>query len=174
MPPPTSHNAEMPGSEPAAGEPVLFDATLRPHRSMPAAGLAALMIAVGLVSFGAGLAFYLIGAWPVVGFLGLDVGLLWLAFRLNNRGARAVETVHLTPSALTVERVAVNGRRSRWQTQPYWLRVEFDDPPEPDSQLRLRSHGRSVVVGSFLPPEQRLDLATGLRDALDRLRRWRF
>src|SRR5439155_41086 len=83
-------------------------------------------------------------------------GLFYLLFRLNYRGTRMFERVRLTPAALTVERHDLRGRVRRWSFQPYWLRVTIDDPPEPDSPLLLSSHGRSLAIGGFLPPPERL------------------
>jgi uncharacterized membrane protein len=157
-------------ARPAGDEPVLFDALLMPNRSLPPLGFALLMAAICLVSFGAGLTFYLIGAWPIVGFLGLDVLLVYVAFKLSFRRLRAFETLRLTEAALVFERVSPAGARRRWTFQPYWLSVEFDDPPHHGSQLRLRSHGRSVTVGAFLAPPEREDLAAALRQALHKLK----
>lgn len=151
-------------------EPVLFDVILAPNRSLPPLGFAILMAAISLVSFGAGLAFYLIGAWPVVGFLGLDVLLVYIAFKVSFYRMRAFETLHLTEQTLVYERVNPAGVRKRWTFQPYWLRVELDDPPSHGSQLRLRSHGHAVVIGAFLAPPEREDLATALREALQKVR----
>lgn len=151
-------------------DPVLFDALLMPHRSLPPLGFALLMTGISLVSFGAGLTFYLIGAWPIVGFLGLDVLLVYVAFRVSFRRMRAFETLRLTEQILVFERVSPAGVRRRWTFQPYWLRVEFDNPPEHGSQLRLRSHGRAVTVGAFLALPERQNLAAALRAALDKLK----
>ncbi|MCG8358831.1 MAG: DUF2244 domain-containing protein [Kiloniellales bacterium] len=152
---------------PAAPEAVLFDATLTPHRSLPAEGFVLLMAAVCAISFVAGVVFFLVGAWPVVGFLGLDVLLIYLAFRINYRRARMHESLRLTRADLTVQRVSPAGEVKRWRLQPTWLQVVMDDPPRHDSQLVLRSHGKSLTVGSFLTPEERLDLAKALRGALE-------
>jgi uncharacterized membrane protein len=151
-------------------DPVLFDALLMPHRSLPPLGFTILMGAISLVSFGAGLTFYLIGAWPIVGFLGLDVLLVYVAFRVSFRRMRAFETLRLTEQVLVFERVNPTGVRRRWTFQPYWLRIEFDDPPQHGSQLRLRSHGRAVTVGAFLAPPERQNLAAALRAALHKLK----
>ena len=75
----------------------LFDALLTPNRSLPRAGFIAVMAAVTLISAGLGVYFVLHGAWPVFRFFGLDVLLLFLAFRLNYRSGRASEIVRLTP-----------------------------------------------------------------------------
>jgi uncharacterized membrane protein len=151
---------------PPPAEPVLFDVVLAPNRSLPPLGFALLMGAISLVSFGAGMTFYLIGAWPVIGFLGLDVLLVYIAFKVSFYRMRAFETLRLTEQSLVYERVNPAGVRKRWTFQPYWLRIEFDDPPHHASQLRLRSHGHAITVGAFLAPPERQDLATALRDAL--------
>ncbi|WP_207485033.1 DUF2244 domain-containing protein [Arenibaculum pallidiluteum] len=156
---------------PAAGEdPVLFDAVLHPNRSLSPRGFGILMACLGGVSLVLGSAFLMIGAWPVFGLLGLDVLLVWLAFRINYGRARLHERVRLTERALTVQRIDHRGHGRTWQFQPHWLRVSMDDPPEHDSQVLLSSHGRHLVVGSFLSPEERLDFARALRAALDRMR----
>ena len=145
---------------------VLFDAVLMPHRSLSPRGFLALMLAVCVISFGAGLAFFLAGAWPVVGFLGLDVLLVFGAFKLSYRSARGYESLCLTRDGLTVRRVDPQGRERFWQFQPTWLQVEMDDPPRHERRLELRSHGRSLAIGGFLTPSERLDLAQALRAAL--------
>lgn len=57
-----------------------------------------------------------------------------------------------------------------WTFQPYWLRVEIDEPPHHHSQLTLCSYGRRLVVGAFLTPGERLEVARALRRALRRCR----
>ena len=151
-------------------ERIRFDAVLHPHASLSPGGFLVLMAAVGTVSFCAGTAFALIGAWPVFGFFGLDALLVYIAFRINYRDARRYETVRLTDSALLVERVAPSGRRERWKFQPYWLQVEIDDSDAPRHSLRLRSHGRMVEIGSFLSIDEKIDLADALRAELRQLR----
>jgi uncharacterized membrane protein len=145
---------------------VVFDARLTPHRSLSARGFVVLMAAVCLISFSAGLVFFLVGAWPVIGFLGLDVGLIYVAFRVNYRRGTTYETLRLTPSGLTVDRVDHQGRACRWRFQAHWLQVLIDDPPRHDSQLVLRSHGRSLTIGSFLTARERAEVARALRTAL--------
>lgn len=158
----------------AAERRILFDAVLHPHRSLSPRGFAMLMGAVTAVSLTVGGWFLAQGAWPVFGFFGLDVLLLYAAFRLSYRAGRMHERVRLTDGELEVQRVDHRGGRRCWRFQPYWLRVAIDDPPEHDSQVVLSSHGRSVVVGSFLTPEERLDFARALRRALTQWRssRW--
>ncbi len=152
-------------------ERCLFDAVLRPNASLGRRGFLLLMTGFGAVSLGAGLVFASRGAWPVTGFFGLDAALLYVLFRANRRAARLREIVRLSDSALTVERVAPSGRSARWRFQPRWLRVECRDESHRREALVLSSHGRSLVIGAFLAPEERRDLARALNDALARWRR---
>ncbi len=151
-------------------EPVLFDAILTPHRSLSPRGFRLLMAGVCGVSFGVGLGFFLMGAWPIVGFFGLDVLLIYGAFKLNFRAARLYETVTVTREHCTVARVSPRGDAQRWRFQPAWLRVFMADPPDHDSPLTLRGHGRELRIGSFLTPAERLELAKALRAAVNHAR----
>jgi uncharacterized membrane protein len=150
--------------------PVFFDAVLYPHRSLPPRGFLLLMLVLGGVSFAAGVSFVLIGAWPIFGYFGLDVLLVYIAFRASYRSARMHEWVRLTEHTLTVERVGRRGERRRWHFQPFWLRVVLEEQDE-TNRLVLSSHGREVVVGGFLAPAERKNLAAALKEALTRWRR---
>jgi uncharacterized membrane protein len=147
--------------------PALFEATLEPHRSLSPSGFLILMSAVGMVSFIAGIAFIMIGAWPVFGFIGLDAILIYVAFKVNFHSAKIYESVKLTENSFVVERMRPNGQILSWQFQPYWLRVAMVDG---DPGLIISSHGKSVTIGEFLTPSERTDLAETLRAELDKLR----
>jgi uncharacterized membrane protein len=152
-------------------EPGNFRAVLAPHRSLPPAGFLALMAFVGLVSFGAGIAFALMGAWPVLGFFGLDVLIVYVAFRLNYRSGLLREKVELLPDALTVTRFHPSGKREEFSFNPYWVRVELLESRDGRTDLKLRLHDRVVSFGRFLTDEERRDLATTLTGVLAEARR---
>ena len=153
-----------------AGAQPAFSAVLTPHRSLSPVGFWIVMGVVAGVGFIAGIAFFLIGAWPVVGFFGLDVALIYWAFRASYRSGRVYETLDLDDDTLTVRRFDPRGAETRWTFQSYWLRVDMDDPPRHDSALVLRSHGRFLKIGAFLTPGERLEVAEALRAALERQR----
>jgi uncharacterized membrane protein len=148
----------------------LFERVLVPHRSLPSHSFHLLMGMLGLVSLAVGIGFVSIGAWPVVGFFGLDVGLVYLAFRLNYRSARQSETIRLTSDAFSVERVSVRGERRSWRFQPFWVRVILEERPGAANRLLVASHGRSLVIGDFMPHNTRRELAVTIREALGRWR----
>lgn len=153
-----------------SGPDLAFDAELRPHRSLSPRGFVILLSLVAGVSFVGGMAYLLLGAWPVLGFFGLDVLILWWAFRLNYRSAKAVETLQLSTDALIVRKIAPNGSSQEWRFQPYWLRVMLEEPAPDENRLVLTSHGRSLPIGTFLSARERAELAASLKDALARIR----
>ncbi len=151
-------------------EAVFFDATLAPYRSLPSRGFFWIMATLSAIGFSAGIGFVLAGAWPVTGFFGLDVALVYLAFRVSYRGARQREILRLTQARLDIERISVRGERRRWQFQPFWLRVVFEERDDGQNRLLVASHGQSLVLGAFLGPAERRSLAEDLGAAL---LRWR-
>src|SRR6476659_6290089 len=143
-----------------------FAAILTPHRSLGPKGFAVLMTLVCIVSFGTGLLFYLLGAWPVVGFMGLDVALIYVAFKLNYRAARLYEVVDLGDDALTVTRVQPSGKEQSWRFNPYWVQLKLEPRVGRSSELSLISHGARLSFASFLSDHEREDFAEALGSAL--------
>lgn len=158
------------GSMDASLTPLRFDATLHPHRSLSRRGFLVLMGILCGLSFAAGIAFISIGAWPVFGFFGLDVlGVYW-AFRLNYRSSAMMETIRLDDDNLVVGRLSPSGVYDEWRFQPYWVQVQVDESRPHELRVLLRSHGRSLEIGRFLSPGERLEVADALQTALGNLR----
>jgi uncharacterized membrane protein len=152
-------------------ETVVFSAVLRPHRSLSPHGFGILMAAIALCSFFVGFAFWLMGAWPVVGFCGLDVLLIQLAFRLNYRDARAAEEISLSRDRLSVTQISARGVAKETGFNPYWARLEIDRHPEIGvTALRIASHGARLAIGAFLPPSERETFAAAFSAALAKVR----
>lgn len=143
-----------------------FRAVLYPHRSLSPRGFLILMVALGAVSFCIGIAFLMKGAWPVLGFFGLDVLIIYIAFKLNYRSGRMHELIELTPDLLTVTRVEPSGRSRRFEFNPYWVRVLFSEEVDGRTRLSLTSHGRHFEFARFLNDEERRDFAGVLAGAL--------
>ena len=152
-------------------EQIFMDAVLRPNRSLSPKGRLMLIAGVSVLGLVVSVPFLAIGAWPVAGFMGLDVlGLYW-AFKFSDRQGKAAEFVRVTRSSLEIARVDIRGREAREQFPSYWTRVSMDDPPEHDSQVIVSASGRSTILGRFLAPEERLSFAKALTRALNNARR---
>jgi uncharacterized membrane protein len=158
--------------DPVPPEPELFSALLTPHRSLNRTGFLVLMAFLSVVSFGAGTAFWMMGAWPVFGFFGLDVLLVYWAFKVNFRRGKATEEISVTPSELRVRRVSHRGHVVEWVLNPLWVRLDQKTHAEFGiEKLYLVSRGRRVSVASFLGPDEKASFAKALLAALQAAKR---
>jgi len=153
-------------------EPTIFSAVLTPHRSLGPLGFVIFMLVLGGISFTAGVFFLMVGAWPVFGFFGLDVLLVYWAFRVNYRTARAYEVVTVTPTELTVRKVSHHGRVRQWTLNPLWVLLDRDEDEQFGiERLFLVSHGRRLPIASFLGAREKESFALALAGALAEARR---
>jgi uncharacterized membrane protein len=153
-------------------ETKIFAATITPHRSLNSTGFLILMLGIGAVSFMAGMVFLLLGAWPVFGFFGLDVLLIYIAFRVNFRAAQAYEEVTVTASELTVRKVNHRGIVREWTLNPLWVNLERIVHEEFGTQrLFLVSGGRRLPIAAFLSPGEKASFARALSVALGEAKR---
>lgn len=154
---------------PAEGR-VYMDATLSPNRSLPNLGFTVLMITLVVASFTAGMAFVLMGAWPVFGFFGLDVLLVWAAFKFSYRQGRLRELIQVSAEGAQFARIAPNGYARHWRVAPQLARVQVDKPMKHDGQVRVTLSGRALILGAFLSPPERARFGAALRDAFNAAR----
>jgi uncharacterized membrane protein len=158
--------------DPESVEPKLFSALLTPHRSLGRTGFLVLMAFLTIVSFVAGLVFLLMGAWPVFGFFGLDVLVVYWAFRINFRHAKASEEISVTPSELRVRRVSHRGHVVEWVLNPLWVQLDQKTHAEFGiEKLYLVSRGRRVSVANFLGADEKASFAKTLTAALQAAKR---
>jgi uncharacterized membrane protein len=151
---------------PYLGGPLLMDAVLRPHRSLSVKAFKSMLIAVIAVNIAMALCFWAQGAFPVAGFLGLDVLALWLAFRWNYRAAQAAEYVRVAPGRVHVAAVDRHGAATHWVLNPVWARVAQDG-----RGVLIRDGAGQMRVGAFLSPKECESFAAALSLALHKAKR---
>jgi len=173
----TSDNVRNPdsGDNPrpeASADPKIFSAVLTPHRSLGPTGFLIFMLFIGGISFVSGVFFVSIGAWPIFGFFGLDVLLVYWAFRANYRTARAYEEVTVTATELTVRQVSHRGRVREWTLNPLWVKLDRIVHEEFGiERLFLVSRGRRLPIAAFLGPAEKASFAHALGKALGEAKR---
>jgi len=161
----------MNGSNPPMERTLLFE-RIRPHRSLSGPGFLIVMGVLGGASLVLGIAFLIMGAWPVFAFLGLDVLLVWIAFRANYRAARAFEEILVTPVRLVWRKVSARGESREDVMNPRWVRLETtSDELSGMTRVALVERGLARVIGAFLPPESKERLAKSLAGALAQAKR---
>ena len=151
----------------APNEEEIFSALLVPHRSLGKTGFLLLMATLGISSFVTGIFFLMLGAWPVFGFFGLDVLLVYIAFRLNYRSGRAHEEVRISRIALQVRQVAPSGRSRLHEFNPFWTRFSVARHSEIGiTSMQVESRGKALTIGAFLNPDDRETFASAFQTAL--------
>jgi uncharacterized membrane protein len=153
-------------------EPTIFSAVITPHRSLGRVGFIVLMGLVSFVSFAGGVMFFIAGAWPVVGFFGLDVALLYWAFKLNYARAAAYEEVVVTAAELKLRKVSHRGEVQEFMLNPLWTKLDREAYADFGLlRLFLVSRGRRFSIASFLAPQERESFAEALSAALNEAKR---
>lgn len=153
---------------------VYLDAVLEPSRSLSPRGFNRVMMILGGMSFLSSLLFLSIGAWPVMGFMGLEIFALWWVFRYSFRAQLARTYVRVTADAIDVRKVDGWGRERRASFASHFARVEFDRAADGPNALRVAASQRAYVVGEFLTPRERETFARRLAQAISDARRERY
>lgn len=136
-----------------------FDLTARPNRSLSARGQCYWLILIALAVAILAAAAALMGAWPVLPFAGLEIFLVWLAFRVVGRRAGDYESLHLTKNEFRWE--IRRGRMvDRLAGNCDW--AEFDVSRAPQRELQLRYGSKRVQVGRLMTDAQRVELVAAV------------
>jgi uncharacterized membrane protein len=152
-------------------EPI-FHAKLTPHRSLSPRGFRILMGVFIGIWLATGAVFLSLGAWPIFGFFGLDILLIWLAFRWNYHSGRAHEEVELSPLHLAIRKHAPSGKKSEHGFNPFWAKFDVKRHEFAGiTGMSVAGEGRAVTLGGFLNPDDRESFAKAFASALGQAKR---
>ncbi|MER0239729.1 DUF2244 domain-containing protein [Fulvimarina sp. MAC8] len=160
-------NSHRAGPHMADADKPIFEALLTPYRSLGPRGFAVTMTLFGAVCLGAGILFASQGAWPVFGFLGLDVVILYFAFKLSYQAGKAREEVSISRSELAIRKISPHGRVREAHYQPAWTKFHVKRMEDVGIlRMDVASQGRSTEIGQFLNPDDRESFAKAFGEAL--------
>jgi len=149
----------------------LFAALLTPHRSLGPRGIRIVVAVYAVLASVPGLYFFATGAWPIVGFLGLDVLVLWWALSASLRSGKAFEEVTLWPDNLEIRHVTPKGQARQHAFNPFWVRLHVErDHEDRVTRLALRVRSEELEIGAFLNPDDKASFAKVFSQALHRAR----
>ncbi|MEL6752158.1 MAG: DUF2244 domain-containing protein [Pseudomonadota bacterium] len=150
----------------------LFEARLTPYRSLSMDGFRILMVCIGGLCFIIGSVFFFLGFWPVMGFMGLDVLLIYWAFRASYAQARGYEDVAVSREEVRLTQVTHHGRVKEHAFPQFGTRFEVDRHDEIGiTQMRLANRGRIVPFGAMLNPVDRESFADAFSGAISAAKR---
>ena len=150
--------------------PVCDVITLWPHRSLSQRGFTILLLILGTLAVAIGLGFFLLGAWPVIGFMGLELVVLYAAFRLNYRDGKASEQLLIHANGLDLIRISPAGKQNRTSFASHWLRAELIPQKGKRKTLALRHHHDSFEIGAFLPPAEKKKIQSLINERIEAAR----
>ena len=153
---------------------VLFQATIVPHRSLSRRGALSVVGLFALAGGAGALRFAILGLWPILMFMALEVALAAVLVALHIRAGRTAEILTLEPGCLRVLRRDPRGRRTERRLPTAWLNPLLEESPGRVPRLILRAHGVREEVGKVLGEAEKRDLAAALARALRHLREPRF
>lgn len=144
---------------------IRFSKVLRPHRSSSDRAVKIVTAFVVFLFMPTGTASLMAGAWPVFGFMGLEVAALIFALWFNHKVGSAFEAITITDTEFRLSKVDHWGKRTYWSEKPQWLKIRFDAPSK---QLIVGVHGKHVIIGKFLLEKEREALAEVLQQEVRR------
>lgn len=125
------------------------------------------MFCVSFIFFSIGVYFWYLGAWPVFGFIGLDVVLLYYAFKINYTSGEIFETLKMEKELLLVTRNFPSGKKQSWSLETYWASVQLVTPNRNGQSLIIKSKDKVVLIGSFLNNNDKERLFKKIQDAFN-------
>jgi uncharacterized membrane protein len=145
----------------AGGETAEYVYIARRNNSLSSSGRLLVFGFTFLVSVGIAAAFSLIfGAWPILPFAGIEMGVLFFALRYIDRHAADYERITIQGDRVTVD-VRAGAESSRFELNRYWAQVVCEG-----SRLALRSHGLEIELGRHVCDGERREMARDLARGL--------
>ena len=149
----------------------LFAARLTPNRSLGRRGYRIVIAILAVAVTVPAITFYSMGAWPIAGFMGLDVVLIAWAMRASLNDGKRYELVTLWRDQLELKQVDGQGRETLSRFNPAFVKLVIDrDYNERTTGLHLRTRDRDVVLGAFLNNDEKSSFAKAFGTALRRAR----
>ena len=149
---------------------IYLETELRPNASLSPRAFMIVMSLVASFSFGAGILYFAVGAWPVFGFFGLDAAAIWLAFKFSFRAQDQVTYVRVDESHVRLWHMQRGKPDKKADIPTAFVRVALDEPVTHNSFLTLQYGQTAWVIGRFLTPKKRKAFASELRLAIHRAR----
>lgn len=146
---------------------LVFSARLTPYRSLSQDGFRVLIGLVSAVCLLIGIVFFALGLWPVLGFMGLDILLIYWAFKSNYRTAKAYEDVEVSRKHVLLRKVSPKGIATDHEFPQFGTHFEVERHDEIGiTKMRLANRKRAVEFGYFMNPHDRESFATTFKRAM--------
>lgn len=168
-PPDSARYWAVSGRIPSTESPseVVFEAMIRPNRSMSSRQSAVCVICFAVLSLTIALSFFSLGMWLVLPFAGLEVLAVGIAIGYTMHRLQGYESIVVTDRDVSIVKNQF-GKSRRYEFQRYWTQVRLESSSSRlrPGRLLVGSHGRFVEVGREFVDEDRENFAARLTEAI--------
>ena len=147
-----------------------LDIKIYRNQSLTTRGLYILMFFITIPASYIGISFYVLGAWPVLGFMGFEILLIYIAFKILFYKNKFYEHIILDNEKLNILFKKKNKIIKKIELEPTWVQVKIEKIYENEDTLIVSSHGKKIILANYLIPEERLKLAGKIKSGL---REWK-
>lgn len=143
-----------------------LDIKIYRNQSLTTRGLYILMFFITIPASYIGISFYVLGAWPVLGFMGFEILLIYIAFKILFYKNKFYEHIILDSEKLNILFKKKNKIIKKIELEPTWVQVKIEKIYENEDTLIVSSHGKKIILANYLIPEERLKLAGKIKSGL--------
>ncbi len=150
---------------------IILNIVLNPNRSLTKSTFYLIIILLLIISISVGFFFYTLGAWPVIGFFGIDILFFTLIFYFHNKSLKISERIILTKNEMIIEKIKPFGKNLIVKfAPPNWINITIKKSIYNKSRLIIHSHGSAIFVGDFLTKVEKIQLADSLKNEINKFR----
>ena len=149
-------------------EATKFEILLKPNSSLTGAARVLFLGSIFFICSVIGVGFFLAGGTMILPFSGLEIILVYLAFRLSFNWSNQRQIIILSKEHVEVR---VDGLKEffTWKEFRSFATFNVTKKNSEDHDLSFRSKGKEIVIGSFLNGEDKLFLREEISRIIQRL-----
>ena len=135
-------------------EAAKFEILLKPNSSLTGAARILFLGSIFFICSVIGIGFFLVGGTMILPFAGLEIILVYLAFRLSFNWSNQKQIIILSKEHVEVR---VDGLKEffTWKEFRSFATFNVTKNDTKDDHLSFRSKGKEIIVGSFLNEEDK-------------------
>ncbi len=141
----------------------LIKLRLEPSQSLRPEGANLVLVILGSFGLVISGSFMVFGAWPVFGFMALDVLLIYIAFQSQYRRSDRGEEITICNDKIEIKYFNGGICVKTILLNKYWAKLEHFDSFNRQSKLMFSSHGKFSEIGEFLSLKEKQKLAAHLK-----------
>jgi uncharacterized membrane protein len=144
----------------------LIKLRLEPSKSLRPKGANLVLIILGGFGLVISVGFMMFGAWPVFGFMALDVLLIYIAFRAQYRRSDLGQEITISNDEIEIKYFKAGTCINTILFNRYWAKLEHLNSFDRQSKLMFSSHGKFSEIGEFLSLKEKQKIAADLEPLL--------